>query len=142
MMVFFVVFLLFFSVVLEGTFVAMPLVLALLIVLQIAYRSGVVMITAFLAGIFLDALLFRPLGQSSFFFLSFLTLLVLYERRFEVQTYPFLLGSVVAGTTVYLVFFESRAFFVQVVATLVLSLILFVIFLRKNVNRSERLSNL
>lgn len=141
MMVFFVVFLLFFSVVLEGIFVAIPLVLTLLIVLQIVYRSGVVMIAAFLAGIFLDALLFRPLGQSSFFFLSFLTLLALYERRFEVQTYPFLLGSVIAGSTAYLVIFGSRVFFVQVVATLVLSLVLFVIFLRKNIDRNERLAS-
>lgn len=139
MMVFFIIFSLFFLVVFEGVFVALPLVFALLIVLQIVYRSGAVMAGAFLAGLFLDAFLFRPLGQSSLLFLSFLTLLALYERRFEVQTYPFLIGSVIVGTTAYLVFFGSRAFFVQVVTALVFSLILFVVFIRRNIELNGRM---
>lgn len=140
-MVFLAIFLLFISVLLEGTFFALPLVLALLIVLQIAYRSGIVMLAAFISGLFLDTIFFRPFGQSSLFLLSFLTLLALYERRFEVQTYPFLLGSVVAGASAYLIFFGSSNFFIQLFITTVFSLMLFVVFVRRSVEREGRLAS-
>lgn len=142
MMVFLVIFLLLLSIVLEGIVFALPLVLALLIILQITYRSGLVVVAAFISGVFLDALLFRPLGQTSLFFLFFLILLILYEKRFEVQTYTFLLWSVIAGTTAYLVFFGSVSFFAQEFLAVVISLILFFIFMRKNSERNERMMSL
>lgn len=140
-MIIITVLLLLLSVVLEGTFFALPLVLPVLIVLQITYRTGAVMVAAFLAGLFLDALLFRPLGQSSLFFLSFLTLLALYERKFEVRTFLFLFGSIIFGTVSYLIIFGSTAFFVQVFSALIISLVLFLIFIRKSQERSERLAS-
>lgn len=141
MMLFVTVLILLLSVVFEGTFFALPLVLPVLIVLQIMYRTGAVIIAAFLAGLFLDTFLFRQLGESSLFFLSFLTILALYERKFEVRTYPFLVVSIVLGTALYLIVFGSAAFLVQIFSALIFSLILFSTFIKKSDERSERLAN-
>lgn len=129
------------SVILEGTFFALPLVLPVLVVLQITYRTGAVMLAAFLAGLFLDALLFRPLGQTSLFFLSFLTLLALYARKFEVRTFLFLFGSIIVGTVAYRIVFDGAAFFAEVGSSLIFSFMLFIIFIRKSKERSERLAS-
>ncbi|MEN9407875.1 MAG: hypothetical protein RLZZ455_1091 [Candidatus Parcubacteria bacterium] len=139
MRVFAIVLLLFLSVLLEGTFFAAPLVLCLLIVLQILSRSGFVMLAAFFSGLFLDSLLFRPLGQTGLFFLAYLALLAVYERRFEVQTYPFLFGSVTIGTLLYMLFFAWSNVFVQLFIALFYSVTLYVLFFQKDNGHEKRL---
>ena len=139
MRIFAIVVVLFLSVLLEGTFFAAPLVLSVLIVLQIMYRSGFVMLAAFFSGLFLDSLLFRPLGQTGLFFLSFLALLAVYERRFEVRTYPFLFGSVAIGTLLCLVFFAWGNVFAQFFIALLYSVLLYVLFFQKDNGHEKRL---
>lgn len=125
-----------FAMTIEGTFVALPIVLSLLIVLHVAYPTGWTICLAFLAGLFLDTMLFRQLGQTSFFFVVFLTLISLYERKFEVRTYQFLLFAILIGVSLYLLFFGSAAFFLQLGFCLLSAALLFPLFVRKRA-RSE-----
>ncbi|MDP3941557.1 MAG: hypothetical protein Q8Q49_04595 [bacterium] len=113
------------TVVTEGTFVTVPIVLGFLIVLQIRYASEWILLCAFFAGLILDSMLFRNLGATSLYLLSFLLLVSLYERRFEVKTVPFVLASVIVGTSGYLFVFGTRAFFWQIGITVFLSILLF-----------------
>lgn len=127
-----VAFLLILALTLEGTFVALPIVLVLLIVMQIAYPNGWTLVAAFFAGLFLDVMLFRQLGQTSLFFLVFLTLIALYKRKFEVRTYQFFLFATTLGVGSYLLFLGSRVFFLQLSVGLFVGLIFFALFVRKH----------
>ncbi len=118
------------AIILEGTFVALPLVLSVLVVLQIIYKSGWVLFLAFVSGFLLDIMLFRELGQTSLYLLFFLTLLILYERRFEVQTFFFLFVAILVGTVSYLVIFGSSAFFWQLGSSVIFAFLLFPFFVR------------
>jgi len=60
---------------------------------------------AFLAGMLLDAFALRPLGEASIFLLLIVFLLLLYQRKYEINSYPFVLISSLAGSLVFLLIF-------------------------------------
>jgi hypothetical protein len=112
---------------LEGSLFAFPLLLSVLVVLLISYRSGWILLLAFLGGIILDVLLFQGIGGRSIYFLGFLLLILLYDKRFEIQTLPFLIGSVILSVTGYLLVFGHRVIVVQEIVAVVVSLALYAI---------------
>lgn len=130
--------LLFGALLFEGTFFALPIVLVLLVILQVAYRSFWVLVIAFVVGIFLDIMLFRTIASSSLFFLSVLGLIGIYERRFEVRSYPFLFSIVLLGSCAYLFLFGSVSFFVQIVAAEIFGAVLFFFFIGSRTNQGVR----
>ncbi|MBI2443197.1 MAG: hypothetical protein HYV40_04815 [Candidatus Levybacteria bacterium] len=121
------------AVIVEGTVVSLPFVLSLLIVFHIVYRSWWVLVAAFVAGLLLDSMLFRQLGQSSLLFLSLLFLMIVYERRFEVQSKLFFLLAQGFGISSYLLFFGSSAFVLQTLLIVLFGCIVFLMFGRKTI---------
>src|SRR6185437_10641020 len=85
--------LLLFSLFFEGVLSALPLVLICLICLTISIRNSFMLFIAFITGFILDAFALRPLGGTSIFFLSVIFLILLYQRKYELNSYPFILIS-------------------------------------------------
>src|SRR5258708_2181014 len=104
-MAYFLSILLFLSVFLEGTVTNLPLVVVCLLCLNILQRDPLIFIYTFLAGIFLDAFALRVLGMTSIYLLIVVFLIFLYQRKYEINTYPFVLIASFLGSLVYLLLF-------------------------------------
>src|SRR5882672_9795610 len=90
---------------LEGTVTNLPLVFVTLIVLTIAMRNLFLFVLAFFSGIFLDTFALRPLGETSIFLLLCVFLMLLYQRKYEINSYPFVFLASFVGSLIYLLTF-------------------------------------
>src|SRR3989344_5539746 len=115
--------LLFCVVLIESLLTTIPLVLVLLLVLYMIRRNFFVYLIAFLAGVLLDLFSVRTVGFSSLFFISFIFLISLYERKFETMTFPFVIFFSFFGSLAFLVFFGFHSVFWQSVTACVLSVL-------------------
>lgn len=117
--------LLFFLIILESSVTTLPLVLIFLLFLAVFVRSESVFLTAFFAGILLDALTLRTLGSSSAFFLLILFLIFLYERKFEIGTIYFVVIATFFSSLIYLLVFPTDSLLPQIVLCVILSFAIF-----------------
>src|SRR5579864_2263059 len=125
-MKFFLLFLLLFlALFFEATILQLPFVLFILCFLAVVYRSEWVFPVALLSGLVLDALLFRPLGLSSLFFLLFLFLVFLYEKKLELRSIWFVGMICGFGTICYVLFFGYSFLIMQIILSICLSVLLF-----------------
>jgi cell shape-determining protein MreD len=99
---------LFFAVLFQGSVTTIPLSLIFLVVLFCIYQNELIFLAAFVSGIFLDILLVQPIGETSIFFILFLFLIFLYQRKFEIASYYFIFLSLFLGTIVYQVLFGTE----------------------------------
>ncbi len=113
------------SIFVESTFINLPLVFILLVVFCILKKSGYVFLSAFLAGILLDLTAVRFPGTSSIFFLLVLLMIMLYQRKYEINSYPFILVSSFVGTYMYLIIFNKHANLLQPFLCTILALVLY-----------------
>jgi hypothetical protein len=104
-MSFLLIILLILSIILEGTITTLPLVFVCLVCLTILMRSQMLFVLAFLSGFFLDAFTLQRIGSSSIFLLVAVLLILLYQRKYEINTYPFVLLASFAGAFFYLLIF-------------------------------------
>lgn len=95
-------FLLLFSFFLEITITSMPLLLLVFLFFWLAIRDPIIFVLAFVIGIFFDLQSLGTIGVSSLFFVLFLGVIVLYERKFEIETFPFVFASSVIGSCLFL----------------------------------------
>lgn len=133
-MVFFFLFLLIAAVFLEGTMTTLPLVFICLLILTIFMRNLFLFILAFLVGIFLDAFVLRPLGESSIFLLFIVFLTLLYQRKYEINSYPFVMIASFCGSLVFLLLFGYANVLGQSILSAIIAVFLFIIF-RLNVKK-------
>lgn len=118
----------FVSLLLEGTVTTLPLVLLFLLALGIARQDEAVFILAVLAGILLDILALRPVGITGIFYVVFLFLMLLYDRKYEIHSLPFMAVSSFLGSFVYLLLFVRQEIFLQSVISVFLGVIIFLVF--------------
>lgn len=111
--------------VLEVSVTTIPLVLDVLLILSILERKPWVFLAAFILGLLLDVSAVRVLGQSSLFFVIFLFLVSLYERKFETTSSYFVLFLSFFGSLVFLLVFGYNFAFWQAVVSSLLSFLLF-----------------
>jgi|WetSurMetagenome_2_1015567.scaffolds.fasta_scaffold581908_2 cell shape-determining protein MreD len=90
----------FLALLLESTVIHLPLILILLLILFVNNKSYNVFILAFFLGLLLDIMTVQRLGTSSLFFLVFLFLVYLYDRKYRIKTLPFV--SIAAGIAAFL----------------------------------------
>ena len=113
------------SLLLEGTVTTLPLVLICLICLLIIKRNEIVLLFAFFAGLFLDIFAVRAVGISSSFFLLTLFLMFLYQRKYEINSFPFLIIASYLGSMFFLLLFGYKIVFVQAGISSLIAVILF-----------------
>lgn len=128
-----------FAILLEGIITSIPLVLDVLLVAYILKRKSSLFILALILGIVLDVFSVRTLGSSSIYFVSFLFIVFLYERKFEITTYPFILFSSFLGALFYLWIFGYDYVLLQSLASSLISVLLFKILSVKLKVQSEKL---
>lgn len=110
---------------LEGTVITLPLTLVCLLCLTIYKRGVVVFPIAFFAGLLLDLLRAHAVGYSSLFFVTFVFLILLYQRKYEINSYPFVAAASFFGGLGYLGIFRggnvvTQAFINSIVAIILL----------------------
>src|ERR1700722_19662289 len=127
-MVIFLIFLLLFSTIFEGTVTALPLVLICLICMTIVLRDSFIFLLAFLAGILLDAFALRTLGGTSIFLLSVVFIILLYQRKYEINTYPFVLMASFVGSLLYLMIFGYNGAMLLAFVSTIIAVLLFMIY--------------
>jgi len=122
---------------LETTLFTIPLVLISLICLTVIYKEDILFLFGFIFGFFLDLILFKTVGLSSLFFVIFLFLILLYQRKFEINTAGFVLVSSFLGSLGYLLFMNyNNNLFLQAIAGAIIGLIIF-LFLKRIEERSK-----
>ncbi len=94
------------AVIIEGSITSLPLTLIVLLCLTTIRRDTAVFIAAFVAGIFLDIFALRQVGGASIFFITFVFLILLYQRKYEIYSYPFVLVGTFLGAALFLSIFN------------------------------------
>ena len=110
---------------LEGTVTTVPLVLSYLLCLTILKRDAVVFPIAFGAGLLLDLLTARTLGLSSLVLILFVFLILLYQRKYEIDSYLFVFSASFVGSSIFLLFFGYGGWFVSSLINSIIAGILF-----------------
>ncbi len=76
----------------------LPFFLGFVLVLFITYRSRAIFLLAFVVGLLFDIMTLHPIGLTSLMLLIVLFLASLYQRKFELRTYPFVFFASFFGT--------------------------------------------
>jgi len=116
------------SILIEGTVTNLPLVFVSLVILTIAMRNLFLFFLAFLAGIFLDVFALRPIGETSIFLLLCVFLMLLYQRKYEINSYPFVLLASFVGSLIYLLIFGYLNAVGLACASIVVGFLLFMVY--------------
>ena len=96
------------AIILEGAVTNLPLTLLCVLCLTILKRDASVFSIAFFAGLFLDVFGLRQLGGTSIFFLSFVLMILLYQRKYEIYSYQFVMVAAFLGALFFLVIFGYK----------------------------------
>ena len=113
------------ALILEGTVTTLPLVLIVLLCLTILRRDGIVFPIAFFAGLMLDVMTIRILGASSLFFTIMLFMILLYQRKYEINSYPFVGFAAFLASLGFLLLFERGNFLLDPLVNAFIALLLF-----------------
>lgn len=122
------VFLFFFLIFWQAEVFTVPFFLVILLLFSIFGKKNLVFLLAFFGGLLCDVLTVRPLGVTAIFLLVFSLIVVLYERKFEVMTLPFVGFVGFLGSFFYLLIFSYSHIFLQAVVASFTGIILFVCF--------------
>ena len=107
-MIYLLILLLIFFVLLQGTVTSLPLALIFLLCLTIVRRDELVVMLAFFAGLVIDILRLHAVGTTSVFLLFFLLLVLLYERKYEINSYPFVFFAAFFGSLAFVGIFGGH----------------------------------
>lgn len=123
-----IIFFLIFAVVLESGITTLPLTLLILIFGGVVIKNNNIFLIAFLSGLALDLLSARTIGLSSIYFVCFVFVIFLYQKKFEIQTLHFIVIFSFLGSLGYLMLIGINNFFIQSVFSTILSSFSFFIF--------------
>ncbi len=121
----------------EGTVTTLPLVLIVLLCLTISRRDAIVFPVAFFVGIILDILTVQTIGVSSLFFTVILFMILLYQHKYEINTYPFVAAAAFLGSLGFLLLLGRGNFLLDSIINMFVALLFFAS-LRHRERRKER----
>ena len=119
--------LIFISMLLEGALTTLPLTLICLLCFTIIKRDTSVLPLAFATGFFLDIFRVQSIGTTSLFFICFLFLVLLYQKKYEIYSAPFAMISALLGSAVYLWVFGHKEIVPLAIVSSAVATILFAI---------------
>lgn len=90
------------AVILEGALTSLPLVLIFLLCLMVMKKEEWIFGLALVSGIILDIFSLQEIGTTSVLLILFVFLILLYERKYEIATIPFVAGASLVGSFIYL----------------------------------------
>lgn len=126
------------SVLLESSVTTLPLVFLTLLCLAVLVRKEWVFVIAFVAGLVLDAISLRSLGQSSIYFIAFIFLVFIYQRKFEISTKYFIFIASFLGSFGFLIIFSYNNLVSQSLISSVIGVLIFTLLshFHKNVEKN------
>lgn len=110
---------------LEGTVTSLPLVLVGLLLWAIVKQDTSVFFAAFFTGIFLDLFAVRFVGSANIYLLLFVLLILLYQKKFEIASFPFVFAASFFGSLGYLFVFGYDIVILKAVISSIIAVILF-----------------
>lgn len=122
---------------LQGTITSIPIVLDIILLYYIYKRDLSIYLIAFLMGIVIDVLLIGQIGLSSLCFVFFLFIIGLYEKKFEINSAPFVFASTFFGSAIYLFLYNYSGIFIKAIVSSFFALLFFQLmsFLQKDRNQ-------
>lgn len=108
----------------------LPLTLVVLVLILVLSKGFLAYLVAFIAGLVVDLLMLRHLGTTSLFFIIFLFILSLYQRKFEIKTVPFVFLSSFLGSIFYLRLFGYDNILLQSLISAFLAVLFFKLWLK------------
>ena len=128
------------SIVLQSSVTTLPLVILFFLNAAVVAKKTWIFPMAFLAGLVLDVLLLNPLGGTSIFLVILLFVVLLYDKKFDIQTFPFVfLASFIVSLIYFIVIGHTSNIFIQAIISAVvstLSFFLLVLFNKINIKES------
>lgn len=128
---------LFLAILIEGVFTSVPLVLVTLFIFGITNIDKKLLLAAFLSGVILDTITLQMVGISSLYFCIFLFIVQLYQKKFELYTFPFVFGAIFLGSFFYLLLLGYSSAFLVALTSSVISLIVFKVLLFFNTTKTS-----
>ena len=120
----------FFLTIILSTITTIPIIVSMLLCFTVIFRSPWVFVAALFGGLLVDVFLLRTFGITSLFLVILTFMIFLYQRRFEIQTVPFVFIASFIGSFIYLKMFGYSQILVQALAASLLALFLFKILSR------------
>ncbi len=117
---------------LQACVTTLPLVLLLFLNAAVVAKKTWVFPAAFLAGAVLDILLLNPLGKTSLFLVVFLFIVLLYDKKFDIQTFPFVFLASFIGSFVYFIAFQISNVFAQALTSTAIAVLSFFLLIQLN----------
>ena len=99
----FFVILLLISMLLQALVTTLPLVILFFLNAAVVTKETWIFPASFFAGLVLDALLLNPMGTTSLFLAIFLFIVLLYDKKYDIQTFPFVFLASFTGSLIYFV---------------------------------------
>ncbi len=98
-------------------FVAAPLTIGCILAMLVLFKKSHVLLLAFILGILTDILAFHTVGLTSLFFLGLLGAVFLYERKFEIRTFQFVIVFSFLASMLYSFLFHMPHILLGSIAT-------------------------
>ena len=127
-----IVFALAVSILLESTILTLPLSLLILLFATVVVRKNDIFYLAFFAGLFLDIFAMRDIFGSSAFFVTLVLIVLLYQKKFEIESLHFVALTAFISTFIYLLFLGVSYAFLQAIISTVIISASFLIFQKTN----------
>ena len=128
------------STIIQASATTLPLVILFFLNAAVVAKKTWIFPMAFLAGLVLDVLLLNPLGGTSIFLVILLFVVLLYDKKFDIQTFPFVfLASFIGSLIYFIVIGHTSNIFIQAIISAVvstLSFFLLVLFNKINIKES------
>lgn len=103
------------AILLEATIITVPLTLLIIIFTAVIFKNNDVFYLGFLSGLLLDILTLGTIGLTSAFFVLFVMLIFLYQKKFEIESLSFITISSFSGSVIYLFLTSSSILIPQAV---------------------------
>lgn len=117
-----IIFFLIIAILLESTILTLPLSLLILLFATVVVKKNDIFYLAFFAGLFLDVFAIRDIFGSSVFFVTLVLIVLLYQKKFEIESLHFVALTAFISTFIYLFGAGvSYAFLQTIISTIIIS---------------------
>ncbi|MCX6783188.1 MAG: hypothetical protein NTZ20_04345 [Candidatus Levybacteria bacterium] len=121
----------------EAMFFQIPITLILLLLLFIFYKETWVFLLALISGIIIDIILVKTIGLTSIAYLSFLFIIILYEKKFEISSRAFIgYFCFFASIVICLILGYSNIIMTSVISSFI-GMILYIPLIKKRLKEEE-----
>lgn len=110
---------------LQGSVTTLPLPLLLFLTAAVVVKKTWIFRAAFLTGLLLDIFLLNPLGKTSLFFVIFIFIILLYDKKFDIQTFHFVFLASFIGSLIYFIAFQVSNILAQALVSAIITALLF-----------------